>query len=118
MIQVVFKNLDASEHAREITTERISTAITRFPDLEKSRIRVTLEMENSPLKAGPDLFKVKLHCVGGRYDAVTLTKSAENLYIALADVVEHLLERLNRFGDRSRVRSRKAHGVPRRSESL
>ena len=34
------------------------------------------------------------------------TKDA-NLYVALAEVVDHLLERLNRFGDKARVKERK-----------
>jgi hypothetical protein len=42
----------------------------------------------------------------GRYRGVKLKKSAQNLYVALADVVEHTLEKFNRFGDRSRVKER------------
>ena len=64
-------------------------------------------MENSPLQAGPDLFKVKLHVSRGRYDGITVEKSDSNLYVALAEVVDHMLEVLNRFGDRARVKERK-----------
>ncbi len=107
MIQVKFKNLDRSEMAKEAVLERVQTIINKFPDLEESKIQVTLEMENSPHKAGPDLFKSKLHVFRGRYDGVTVEKSDPNLYIALAEVVEHMLETLNRFGDRVRVKERK-----------
>jgi ribosome-associated translation inhibitor RaiA len=107
MIQIAFKDLDPSALAREAVTERLDSVIERFPDLATSRIRVTLSMENSPTHPGPDLFTVKFHCKGGRYDGITLEKSASNLYAALADLNEHLLERLNRFGDRSRVITRK-----------
>jgi ribosome-associated translation inhibitor RaiA len=106
MIQVNFKNLEKSELARELATERLETVIERFPDLAHSRVQITLSMENSPIQAGPDLFTVKVHFQGGRYAGITLQKSAPNLYAALADVVEHLLERLNRFGDRHRVKQR------------
>ena len=107
MIQVKFKNLEKSEMAREAVQEREETLIEKFPDFKGSKIQVTLEMENSPLQAGPDLFKVKLHVVRGRYNGITVEKSDSNLYVALAEVVDHMLEVLNRFGDRARVKERK-----------
>ncbi len=106
MIQVKFKNLEKSEMAREAVQERIETLIEKFPDLSKCKIQITLEMENSPLQAGPDLFKVKLHVARGRYDGITVEKSDASLYVALAEVVDHMLEKLNRFGDRQRVQER------------
>lgn len=107
MIQVKFKNLEKSEMAREAVQERIEVLIEKFPDLSGSKIQVTLEMENSPSQAGPDLFKVKLHVSRARYDGITVEKSDSNLYVALAEVVDHMLEVLNRFGDRARVKERK-----------
>ena len=107
MIQIKFKNLDKSEMAREAAQEKIETLVIKFPDLNKSKIQTTLEMENSPAQAGPDVFKVKLHVVGGRYDGITVEKTEPSLYMALAEVVEHMLEILNRFGDRARVKERK-----------
>lgn len=106
MIQVKFKNLEKSEMAREATMDRVMALTEKFPDLNQSKIQVTLEMENSPVKAGPDLFKVKLHVIGGRYDGVKIEKENANLYVALADVVEHMLESLNRFGDKARNKER------------
>ncbi len=106
MIQVKFKNLDKSEMAREAVQEKIEVLVEKFPDLEKSKILITLEMENSPLKAGPDLFKVKLHIARGRYDGITVEKTKPSLYIALAEVADHMLEVFNRFGDRARVKER------------
>lgn len=107
MIQIKFKNLDKSELAREAVNERIETLIEKFPDFNESKIQITLEMQNSPLQAGPDLFKVKLHVARGRYDGITVEKSDASLYVALAEVVDHMLEVLNRFGDRARVKERK-----------
>ena len=107
MIQVKFKNLDKSEIAQEAVQERIEGLVLKFDDLGASRIQVTLEMENSPVQAGPDVFKVKLHVSRGRYDGITVEKSDSSLYVALAEVVDHMLEVLNRFGDRARVKERK-----------
>ncbi len=103
MIQVKFKNLDKSEMAREAVTGRIEALVDKFDDLSESKIQVTLEMENSPTQSGPDLFKVKLHVFRGRYDGITVQKSGSNLYRALAEVDEHMLEALNRFGDKHRI---------------
>lgn len=104
-MKVIFKNLEKSELARDAAIDRIDAVMDRFPDLAESRINITLSMENAPTQAGPDLFTVKVHCRGGRYKDLILKKSAPSLYLALAEVVEHLQERLNRFGDRARVRS-------------
>lgn len=118
MIQVKFKNLDKSELAKEAATERIEAMIEKFPDLQNTRIIMTLEMENSPVQAGPDLFKVKIYISSGRYRGATLEKSSPNLYIALAHVVDHMHEKLNRFGDRQRVKERtKARRVLDRTKS-
>lgn len=106
MIQIKFKNLDKSELAISIVEDRVENLIEKFPDLDGSKILVTLEMENSPTQAGPDLFKVKLHIVNGRYKSVTFESANSSLYVALADVSDHMLEVLNRFGDRSRVKER------------
>ncbi len=107
MIQVKFKNLEKSSLVREAVVSRVEPMIDKFNDLNKSKILITLEMENSPLQAGPDLFKVKLHVSGGRYRGITIEKEDLNLYVALADVIDHMLEVLNRHGDRARVKQRR-----------
>ncbi|MBK7892071.1 MAG: HPF/RaiA family ribosome-associated protein [Bdellovibrionales bacterium] len=106
MIQIKFKNLERSELAREAVVERIGALVEKFEDLKGSRITVTLEMENSPTQAGPDVFNVKIHVARGRFDGTVVTKSNSNLYVALADLVDHMLEKLNRSGDRERVKGR------------
>ena len=106
MIHVKFKNLEKSESAQLAVEVRVNPLVEKFPDLSKSKIEVTLEMENSPVKAGADRFKVKLRVARGRYDGIIIEKSDASLYVALAEVVDHMLEKLNRFGDRNRVKER------------
>lgn len=106
MIEIKFKNLDRSELAKEAVHEKVGALVDKFESLKYSRVVVTLEMENSPLQAGPDLFNAKLHVANGRFAGLTVVKSDSNLYRALADLVDHLLERLNRTGDKERVRRR------------
>lgn len=109
MLKVVFKNLEKSEIAKEVVEERISELIEKFPELKKSSVLTTLEMHNSPQQAGPDSFSISLRVDGGRYAGISLTKYSTSLYVALADLVEHALERLNRYSDRKRVVQRTLH---------
>jgi len=106
VIHIKFKNLEKSQMAREVVQERVAALVEKFPDLERSRIQITLEMQNSPTQAGPDLFRVKLYVVRGKYDGIVVDKANSNLYVALAEVVDLMLEKLNRFGDRLRVKNR------------
>lgn len=107
MVTVVFKNLEKSDLTRESVIMRLEDTMNRFPDLVDHSVTVTLSMENSSQQAGPDHFTVKIHVRGKKYRNVLLEKSAMNLYVAFADVNEHLLERLNRMGDRRRVKQRR-----------
>ncbi len=104
MINIIFKNLDSSELAKDITHEKISEIIHKFPKLRRCSITVTLSMDNSPTQGGADIFSVMFRCTSGPYKGIILTKSAISLYVALSEVSEHLLERLNRFGDKNRVK--------------
>lgn len=108
MIKVHFKDLEPSEIAKEAAIERIEEIVSQFPDLAKSQIHITLSMQNSPTQAGPDEFSVKFRTTGGRYRGIIVEKGAESLYKALALLIENLLERLNRFGDKARVKQIKS----------
>lgn len=107
MIQVIFKDLESSDLARQIARARVLSVIDRFPGLSDSRITITLSMQNSPHQAGPDEFTVKAHCHDGPYRGLTLEKSGPTLYLALAEVVDHMLELLTRHRDRVLARRRK-----------
>ncbi len=85
--------------AKEITIDRTQTLLDRFPYLKQDHeVVVTLSMENSPDQPGLDAFRVKLFIHGNKIKGLTLEKSAESLYAALAEVMEHALERVNRYG--------------------
>ncbi len=106
MIEVAFKNLEQSEFTKSITLERAQTIIDRFPDLQQHKMKITLSMENSPRQAGPDVFKVRFLVLGKKYSKIILEKAGSTFYLALADAVNHMLERLNRYGDKKRVKQR------------
>jgi ribosome-associated translation inhibitor RaiA len=116
---IKFKNLKKSDLTRLAVKEKVEPLIRKFPDLEEGGIQVTLEMENSPFKPGPELFKVKLFVSRGRYRGIVVKKSDANLFLALADLLNHMLEKLNRFGDRRRVKERKkARAIARAVEPI
>ena len=107
MIQFTFKNLDRSSLLEDLASDRIELILQKFPNLQSSDIKVTFEMQNSPFQAGADHFIVRINILRGRYKGIVLKKSSINIYVALADLVDHLLEVLNRSGDKDRVKSRK-----------
>jgi ribosome-associated translation inhibitor RaiA len=106
MIRVVFKNVIKSELVKEAVRQRLASVVAKFPDLRSGLIQVTVEMKNSPLQPGPDLFTIACHVHNGRYQGLRIEKSAANLYAALHELVDHLLYKLNTSADRTRVRER------------
>lgn len=116
MIKVKFKNLNKSKFIEHEVSERISFVISKFDVIDEKEVVTTVEMENSPLQAGPDLFKIKVHINSGSFARITLEKENQNLFAALAEVSDHLLEVLSRTNDKTRVRERKkARDLLRRS---
>lgn len=115
MIKTTFKNLEKSDLAREVVEERIGDLVEKFPELSSHSILITLSMDNSSAKSGPDEFGVKLHIKGKKFDDLIMEKKSGTLYRAVADVVDAMLERLNRRTDKMRItersKSRKAKYV-------
>lgn len=107
MIQVKFKNLKRSDLTQAVVLERMEAVIQKFPDLRDCKLQLTLEMANSPNHRGLDHFSVEVYIAKGRYEGIKIRKSNPNIYAALADVIDHLQEALNRFGDKVRVRQRR-----------
>ncbi len=106
-MKIVFRNLGKSSVAKSAVKERLGDMVEKFPRLVNHQIVVTLFMENSPAQPGPDSYGVKVLIRGSKYRDIALTKSASSLFHALAEVREHLLEVLNRFGDKCRVARRR-----------
>ena len=104
MLTIIWNNLTKSDLTRDIVQQRLDRIIERFPDLAQRRVTVTLSMQNSPQQAGPDTFNIKFRVSEGRYRGLAVEQSSHHLYAALALVVESLLERLNRHGDKTRMR--------------
>jgi ribosome-associated translation inhibitor RaiA len=82
MMSISFKNLEPSELTRETVEARVLAIVEKFPDLDESNVKIVLEMKNSRLQAGPDLFSIQLNIFSGRYEGIKITKSSANLYAA------------------------------------
>ncbi len=105
MMSISFKNLEPSALARESVEARVLAVVEKFPDLQENKIKIVLEMKNSRLQTGPDLFSIQLNIFSGRYEGIKITKSSANLYAALAEICDRLLDLLNRHGDKKRIKS-------------
>lgn len=100
MLKIVFKNMQSSQFVKNTVEERIFPIIQKFTSLAGHKITITLEMENSPTQAGPDLFSVSLLVNGKTYKGFKIKKSSDNFYHALAELVDGFCERLGRENDR------------------
>jgi ribosome-associated translation inhibitor RaiA len=105
-MKIIFKNLTQSSLTKKVVRERFASIIEKFPDLNKHEMRVTLEMENSPVHPGLDTFSVRVFVNGQKYKGLKLLRKSDNLYSATAEVIDGMLELLNRAGDKLRVKSR------------
>jgi ribosome-associated translation inhibitor RaiA len=106
MLKVVFKNVESSSATRKVIQERFDRWINKFPDLIDHSVTVTAERLNSRTQPGPDLFLARVLITGEKFKDLCLQKESPDLYAALAQIDEGILELLNRAGDKARVRSR------------
>ena len=106
MIQVSFKNLEKSDLMLQAIEDRLRPTLFKFGICQENQARVTVEMENSPQQAGADQFRLKIFIKSGRYKGLTMEKSDTHFHGALALAADHLLEALNRSGDKARVKAR------------
>ena len=106
MARIVFKDLEKSDLVRQNVKERLEPITERFPDVKSKHLVVTLSMENSPTQPGPDLFGVKVQFEQGTYKGLILEKTAQNLYSALAQVMDSIHERLIRHDEKVRSQRR------------
>ena len=106
MIKVIFKNLEKSNLAKDVTEDKIQSLIEKFPDLKQHSVHVTISMDNSSSQPGPDEFGIKIQIKGKKFGGLILEKRAKSFYVAITEACEVLLELLNRRTDKLRVKKR------------
>jgi ribosome-associated translation inhibitor RaiA len=94
-MKVVFKNMEPSGLARQIVEDKLGPVLDKFPTVKNHSLTVTLEMENSPAQAGPDMFTTWIVIKGPAISHFKLKRSDMNLYRALASLGDGLMERLS-----------------------
>ncbi len=118
MTNVIYKNLDKSEAFTKSVNDKLDTLKYKFPELQKNSIRVTINMDNSPVKPGQQLFSVKFCINNGRYKGLTLRKSATCLYTALSIASEKLKNQIAKVKRKRRSKKREKLSLKMISENL
>jgi ribosomal subunit interface protein len=109
MFKIIFKNMDSSELVKDIVSEKIQPIIEKYPALVGHQIVLTLEMENSPNQAGPDLFTVTSMVKGKTYKNLKIKRSSSNFYVAIGELADRFNEQLSKEINRLMQNNRKAN---------
>ncbi len=109
IVKIVFKNMESSQFVKGFIHERINPILDKFSSLQGHRITLTIEMENSPRQAGPDLFTVSSMVSGKIYKGLKVKRSSANFYLATAELAESLNQILGRESDRHFKNHFKSH---------
>ncbi len=107
MINIFFKNIEKSQLAVDIVKERINRVSAKFPDLKTHTINVILFVDNSVVRPGLDSYGIKLLISGKKYGGIIIEKTNQSLYTALDEIIDVILEAINRKGDKQRIRNRR-----------
>ena len=103
-MKLVYKNFESSEFLQRKVEERILTVIKKYRDPKLVEVTVTIEMENSPFKRGPDLYSTSVTLKRAGVLDCHLTKSAINALASISAVSESLqvvLSKKKRLAQRS-----------------
>lgn len=95
MIVVHFKNLRRSEFI-EMNVKRAFASLLDFSQTKGSVLAITVEMQNSPLKAGKDHFVVKCRLLDSQSKSLFVNKSGENVFEVIHTAAHVLQERLRK----------------------
>lgn len=107
MIKVIHKNLKKSSLAEQIVGDRLGAVIEKFPELRLQSVTAILEMENSPVQAGKDVFHVRVIVQPFGKAPVILNKKSEQLYQATAMLADRLMGTLSRVAKKGRQMARR-----------
>lgn len=89
-MKLIFKNFDHSEFLERKVEERILTVVQKYRDPKPIDLVVTIEMENSPFKKGPDVYSTSITLTGSGNLDCRLRKSAINAAASIAASAESL----------------------------
>ncbi len=95
MITVHFKNLRRSEFI-EMNAKRAFSPLLESSHMYDAILTVTVEMQNSPLKAGKDHFVVSGRLLKSKKRTLFVSKSGENVFEVIQASARVMEERLRK----------------------
>ena len=93
-MKIIFKNLEPPN------------LLNKFPHLARANVTVTLEKENSPSQAGPDLLNAWVVIKGTRITSFKLKRSDTNLYHAVPQLEGFLMGKISGLHHKTIVSAR------------
>jgi ribosome-associated translation inhibitor RaiA len=100
MLNIVYKNFEPTNYTKEIILERIKPIINKFSLDHKHRVRITLEVVNSPSQAGADVYSITTFIHGITYKNFKMKRSSSDFFRAIADLVDGLQFQLGKENNR------------------
>ena len=98
MVEVLFRNVERSELARQLAEDRISEIVRAFPDAPTRAVSITLGMVRSSQVSRPDLFAVHVQW-NGAFGTIAAQAQAPSLYVALELLQRSLRRKLKKASE-------------------
>jgi ribosome-associated translation inhibitor RaiA len=105
---VHYKSLEKSDFIQKNLAEKWEKVLAKFPLVHNHHPHITVEMLNSPKHAGKDWYRIKFSLQDEYYGTLVQEAEGDNIYAAIEEVFHHLPQRLNKIGDKKRVKRRKS----------
>lgn len=107
--QVVFANMPKSAILENHVREELSKALDGHTGAAGFDTRVKLEMENSPLQAGLDAFRIFVKVGIKGFRPIILKKHSANMYHAIRDTMDSLRQSLAKAHQVRKDRKHRRH---------
>jgi ribosome-associated translation inhibitor RaiA len=106
MIEVLFRNMDASESLRTYLTDQMRGIIFSHPRPALLRTRASVEAHKPPYQTGKDHFTVKIVSGSNMAEPIVVEKTANLLHDAVQAALQTFSVMVERVNHRHRVHDR------------
>ena len=95
-MEIQFVRLKKSSAVIEAIEDRMTPIFEKANIDYQRKVKITVAMENSPVQAGPDLFRVRMRIKTGIFRNLIVEKADMNFYKALSSLAESVSTTLQR----------------------